>query len=938
MTKRGLNDEQKMIATTLDGFLVVDAGPGTGKTHTVVERYLNILRIEGLDQRDIILMTFTNNAAEEMKERLKSKAGTDVQIQTSTFSSFCLNVVLESPESVSSFLKMKERLTRNAKLVENETLNSEYFENFYAEFIKKNGHKYGNAAALTSFGVPDVYSLIRKLMTMGIMPLPDYDWFGVRGLEGRTSSLRSKLESINTPSLTRSVINYLKDHGLDDMDLSAKEPIPKEMLDEAVNEPRERLLWLFHDIFYEYLRSSISDNRLTFGMADLFALAILYSDKEARKRSSFRYVMIDEFQDTNELQLKVAMLILKEPNLCVVGDWKQGIFGFRDASIDNITEFSRKVKEIKKELNRGDIKIDFDIPKIIEIPLVMNYRSSQKIIDTAFETLRIKASSSEELDESLLNKITKIKQGREDIRENTSIELYRSETSEDEILNVLWKIQDYVTSGKYVICEKDTERKPEYKDIAVLCRGNDLSRRIRDKAEELGIPVYLQGDVEVMASREGKLALAWLRYVNNRTDTSGQSAILADAGYSLAEMEYFVGAKNDMPQEYIDQRKKLVRKKRRLNDLLTSIFNFYGLNNDMTQAIISILSSAHRNTLLTISDIIRLIEEDIKEVTTYPMDPLLNTEAVTIQTMHKSKGLEYPIVIIAGINDRSFPSSRGDISKFRYSPLYGLRSLYEYRESDGFHTLGRSWKWALIRRIESREYDEERRLFFVAVSRAKQYLTMTCYEPSRFIYTFGEENLIRSDPSLDRIVVAKTERMTPHPIIEPYSRRRINLSVHDLMEIQESIGKGDEAGGKGMEYGTKVHEAAHLLASGKRPKEKLEEIPEIERILDSVKASNVLTEIECTLPIGNVMIRGIIDMLAVFPDRVEIHDYKTDIDKAYLPKYEVQMSVYALSARSHFGLPVKCFIDFLSMKETSEIIPLPLDEIEKRVKTLIHDL
>ena len=938
MTKKGLNDEQKRIATSLEGFLVVDAGPGTGKTHTIVERYLNILRKEGLDQRDILLMTFTNNAAEEMKERLKTKAGTDVQIQTSTFSSFCLNVVLESPESVSSSLRMKECLTRNAKLVENETLNSEYFENFYADFIKKNGHKYGNAAALTSFGVRDVYSLIRKLMTMGIMPLPDYDWFGIKGLEGDLSSLRSRLGTINTPSLARSVIGYLDDHGLDDMGLSSKEPMPEEMLDEAVNEPREQLLWLFHDIFYEYLRSSISDNRLTFGMADLFALAVLYGDREARNRSSFRYVMIDEFQDTNELQLKVAMLILKEPNLCVVGDWKQGIFGFRDASIDNITEFRRKVKEIKKELNKDEIKVNFDIPEIFEIPLVINYRSSQKVIDTAFDTLRIKAYVSEELDEALLDRITKIKQGREDIGENTEIEFYRSETPENEILTVLWKIQDYVTSGKYTICENDTERPPEYKDIAVLCRGNGLSRKIRDKADELGIPVYLQGDAEVMASREGKLALAWLRYVNNKTDTSGHAAILADAGYSLAEMEYFVGTKNDMPQEYIDQRKRLVKKKRRLNDLLTSIFNFYGLNNDMTQAIISILSSAHRNTLLTISDIIRLIETDIKEVTTYPMDPLLNTEAVTIQTMHKSKGLEYPIVVIAGINERSFPSSQGDRSKFRYNPLYGLRSLYEYRESDGFHALRGSWKWAVIKKTDSREYDEERRLFFVAVSRAKQYVTMTCCKPSRFISAFGEDNFVRSDPSLDRIVVTKTKGTIPSPAIEPYSKRRINLSVHDLMEIHDTLGKGDEAGGKGMEYGTKVHEAAHLLASGKRPKEDLVEIPEIERILESVKTGDILTEEECTLPVGNVMIRGVIDMLAVFPDRVEVHDYKTDIDKTYLPKYEVQLSVYALSAGSYFKRPVKCFIDFLSLKESVEVTPLMLDEIEKKVKTLIHDL
>jgi superfamily I DNA/RNA helicase len=131
-----LNEDQKRIAELTDGIVVVDAGPGTGKTHTIVRRYLNILD-KNIDPKDILMLTFTNNAADEMEERVKSemissghgdKAGS---VRSSTFDSFCLKVVMESPETVSGFFRTKETLTRNTGLVQNETLNERYFRSVY---------------------------------------------------------------------------------------------------------------------------------------------------------------------------------------------------------------------------------------------------------------------------------------------------------------------------------------------------------------------------------------------------------------------------------------------------------------------------------------------------------------------------------------------------------------------------------------------------------------------------------------------------------------------------------------------------------------------------------------------------------------------------------------------------------------------------------------
>ena len=98
--------------------------------------------------------------------------------------------------------------------------------------------------------------------------------------------------------------------------------------------------------------------------------------------------MID-VQDTNANQLMIALMILREPNLCVVGDWKQGIYGFRYVSIENITEFEDRVISLRRFLNDDGIKrVPFSIPESLRLPLDVNYRSTQEIIDTAYECLR----------------------------------------------------------------------------------------------------------------------------------------------------------------------------------------------------------------------------------------------------------------------------------------------------------------------------------------------------------------------------------------------------------------------------------------------------------------------------------------------------------------------------------------------------------------------
>ena len=127
----------------------------------------------------------------------------------------------------------------------------------------------------------------------------------------------------------------------------------------------------------------------------MFTFVVLCQDHKLRSSTSFSYVMIDEFQDTNEIQLKLAMLLSSTGNICAVGDWKQSIFAFQYASVENILEFGNRLNDYKYELNSDFRRINYPVCPIEEIYLSENYRSSQSIIDFSQGALLLKYSNNE---------------------------------------------------------------------------------------------------------------------------------------------------------------------------------------------------------------------------------------------------------------------------------------------------------------------------------------------------------------------------------------------------------------------------------------------------------------------------------------------------------------------------------------------------------------
>ena len=953
-----LNDKQKELCEAIDGFIVVDAGPGTGKTHTIVDRYVNILKMN-IDPLKVLMLTFTRNAADEMKTRTTDKITTLMNsgdngvlayalknLRVSTIDSFCLDIVQNSPETVRDFFDPDDKniiLSRSAAMIDSETLNKQYFMNYYSRFIRERGELYvtvdNDIPATLGVDASDLFDVIGKMMSRGIIPKKN-GWYGYAKdlLVGDTKKL-AQIMSKNRDRIAVKLDKIFETNGYNTTDLSQDYDMD-DVIDRAANEDREMLIKFIHDLYYGYIIQSIRDNRLTFGLCELFAYIVLLNDPHSRKMHSVSYLTIDEFQDTNELQMKICLMVLDSPNMCVVGDWKQGIFGFRFVSIDNILNFGKNIKQYMGELSDAGIEFSFRYSEPKPINFKNNYRSSQKILDLGFDSLDILLEGEEKSD---LEPVKLTPMNQKFIGEMTKFRCIKGNGTADENTQVVDQISEYVKSGNYPVVEvyeedgifKSRTREMRFGDIAVLCKSNNKCKEIADECAKRNIPAVLQDDVQIMSTREGILTLAWLRFINDDVDKRGLVTILTEQGYSYSEIEKIVKSEGKLvPNAIREQYSKLRTKMKRPNDLITSILEYYGLNNEYAQAIISVISSTYGDSLITISDIIRLMEDDIKAGTKYPVDAIFNNTAVTIQTLHKSKGLEYPAVIIAGFNGNSFPKTNLKKKSLLFNDLTGIRTTnsFLHSEHDGkkYDMVLESWKTLAVTSGMPIDFSEERRLLFVGMTRAKQYLALsTGWRPTVF-FTHYSETHPPEVPTPFEITPSDNESSIDVPVIAPYTKNRMSISVHDLMSILPEPDGAEKKKGKGQEYGEMVHQKAYLYLKWKKYDESVEEMKTIRELIDSLQGAELSGEIRCVLPVDDVSIKGTIDLMAEFDDRIEIHDYKTDPTTAYLDRYMLQLSVYAAAATSK-GKKVRCYLHFVTIGEKKDFEPYSMDYIRECV-------
>jgi len=897
------NSRQQALIESTEGIHLVDAGAGTGKTFALTRRYANIVDQGAVEPDDVLLVTFTNNAASEMKERAVTQSSygmrdlRDAPIQT--FHSRCHDLLLEHGFDAPTHLGIDDRITNATRIVDDDLIEAEEFRQFFDSFSDNNPEYEDFYRVVDS--PESLLGLVNELAAKGVFPTAD-GWYrdGERYLDGDFEAFEALFTELNRPrnggSKQSKLREKLSGYGRDDCHLpDAPErwqirgdgkAVPPDVAERVFEEDREALKAFVHDVYFGYLEYTLSRNYLTFGMLQLYAYVLLCEAQSLREEIAFEYVMVDEFQDTSEIQFKLALLSCGSDNLCVVGDWKQSIYSFQYADIDNIRKFETRLERFAEELNADADRVHFDDWTVRGIELVENYRSTQELLDFSEEGLVVPATGSEDIEvESVREDVVSLSSNAD--HDHTHIEAIQHE---DEHEALLTKVQAIVGNDEYSIEDEGDVRPPEMGDIAVLTRTKDFGRELLDTAQEYGIPMAYEGGIELFRTDQAKLLLAWLRILETDGER-GWAVVLEQAGYTLDEIDHLL-ASEDYPGA-MQAFKETLASLESVGAVAEAVFGRYGYDGIRADVVIETVQDAHDATTMTRGDLIRFIERGIEEGATQEVSAPAGTNAVTVQTIHAAKGLEYPIVVLANMNRHKFPSTGGGSPVVSYNDPIGLRQRKQYAEVNGYSHVFDNWRADVLRKCLPTEYDEERRLLYVAMTRAEHHLVFVAGEQPN---TFLDElpiDVQELDPDIAETDTGETVQ-TALDISIPVPEGPEGWTPHQLM--QDDVFEGVE-GGEGTEFGSDVHDYAEAYAKGEdiEPGGEEPDWDHVREFIDELEG-DLHVETSLTLPIeadgDRFTISGVADLVVVSPDSVRVVDFKTDRGRHGDDEYQKQLSVY----------------------------------------------
>jgi DNA helicase II / ATP-dependent DNA helicase PcrA len=463
------------------------------------------------------------------------------------------------------------------------------------------------------------------------------------------------------------------------------------------------------DVFEAYVKRCFKNGAMDFDdlLYQMYKLLKLFPDVLHKYQHRFSHIMIDEYQDTNPAQYEIIKLLASvHENICIVGDDAQSIYSFRGATIENILQFRK----------------DYDDVKIIK--LEQNYRSTKSILHVANEVI---ANNKKQIQKNLWTENS----------DGDNIKLVRVMTDNDE--------------GRFVAEHiKETQLRKHYdnKDFSILYRTNAQSRPFEEALRRLGIPYKIYGGLSFYQRKEVKDFVSYLKVIVNPHEEESLKRIInypvRGIGKTTLEKALLTANQNNISLWQVLERAAEVGFKANtleaINGFVQMIHYFQSLLKQKNAYIVAEEVGKHTNLIKELFndkssegvaryENIRALLSSIKEFTETPNEDgeLENTElgvylqqitlltdtdrdkdpnadVVKLMTVHAAKGLEFPMVFVVGCEDGLFPSAMS------------------------VHTRD--------------ELEEERRLFYVAITRAKDNLWLT-YAQSR--YQFG--NMKAYDPS-----------------------------------------------------------------------------------------------------------------------------------------------------------------------------------------------
>ena len=681
---QNLNQQQRLGALTTEGPLLLLAGAGSGKTTVLIHRIANLIRFgRGSDPS---CMEVPDWVTPEDVEFLTRYLGYPEKNMAQRAEMLC-KVHPAAPWSILAITftnkaagELKERLERMLG-PEGQDVWAATFHSACVRILRRDIHRLGFSNSFTIYDVDDTQRVVKEILKQ--MNL-DEKAYPPRNVLGYISRAKDKM------FLAR---DYLK--GAEQSGDFRQIQIAK--------------------IYKEYEHRLWEADALDFDDLILHTVRLLLEDQEAREywQNKFRYVLIDEYQDTNHLQYLLASTLAgKWKNICVVGDDDQSIYRFRGATIENILSFEQQYKGARV------------------IRLEQNYRSTKNILDAANAVIQN-------------NKGRKGKELWTEKGAGDKIRLYVAMNESDEAQYVAAQVIAGIQQGR------------QWKDNAVLYRMNAQSNAVEYAFKRNGIPYRIIGGTRFFDRAEVKDMLAYLCVVNNPADDLRLRRIInkpaRGIGARTIDIAATIAANEGCSMYEIISRARaypeLQRSAGKLDQFLTLIqtlqqkastlelTDFYeeALRDTGYIAALQAKNTVENRTRIenaqelrsSIQSYLEGAEEPslngfLDEVALYTnLDNADNNEdCVVMMTMHAAKGLEFPRVFIVGMEEGIFP---------------GTRSIGE-----------------------PEEMEEERRLCYVALTRAEEQLYLTCANqrmlfgrttsnlPSRFTDEIPERCLIQS--------------------------------------------------------------------------------------------------------------------------------------------------------------------------------------------------
>ena len=646
----GLNNKQKEAVLETEGPCLVIAGAGSGKTKVLTHKIAYLIAEKNIAPWNILAITFTNKAANEMKERIENLVG-DVakDIWMGTFHSICVRI------------------------------------------LRKYIDRIGFDSSFLIFDTQDQRTLVKECLK-------------ALNIDDKMFTDRSVLSEISNA----------KNEMLEPMQYCVKYQA----------DFRKAKIGEIYTLYQKRLKEN---NAIDFDDIINYTIKILTENPEVLDyyTEKFKYVLVDEYQDTNKAQFTlVTILASKYGNITVVGDNDQGIYSFRGADISNILNFEK----------------DFPGTKIIK--LEQNYRCTGNILKAANYVIK---------------------------NNETKYEKKLWTENEEGKLPAIYQGDDEYDEARYIV-EQINHLKAEeyfkYSDFSILYRMNSQSRAIEDILLREDIPYKVVGGLKFYERKEIKDTIAYLRLIANQSDNISLKRIINEpkrgigktsldnveeisyqTGNSMYEVikhaeEYGLNRVFANSREFIELIEDLKSKKdeTQVSELIKMVLNKSGYTKalELENTVEAESRIQNLDELLTVAMEFEeeyaenSLNEFLESITlSSDVDNLQETdESVTLMTLHSAKGLEFPVIFLVGMEEGIFP---------------------------GYKSIG-----------EPKELEEERRLFYVGITRAKQYLYLTCAK-HRTIFGSTSYNAI-----------SRFVKEIPEELLEGYSK--INGNKEETFE------------------------------------------------------------------------------------------------------------------------------------------------------------